>query len=47
MGRNGTRPLAGVQDLLPLDDIVDGVLEGVLRNGPQHPVAPLVAQLVR
>lgn len=26
MGRNGTKSLAGVQDLLPLDDIVDGVI---------------------
>src|SRR3990170_4434451 len=26
MGRNGTKALAGVQDLLPLDDIVDGML---------------------
>jgi hypothetical protein len=26
MGRNGTKTLAGVQDLLPLDDIVDGVI---------------------
>lgn len=31
MGRNGTKALAGVQDLLPLDDIVDGVI--CLRGG--------------
>jgi hypothetical protein len=31
MGRNGAKVLAGVQDLLPLDDIIDGVI--CLRGG--------------